>query len=89
MSNGPWTLWFVERAQRDLRRLDRPVRERVYEALDRLCQDPRQAGSLRRLSGRPESRLRVGDWRVLVQLDASERVIFVKHVLHRSRVYRD
>jgi len=89
VSNRPWTLRFAERAERDLRRLDRPVRERVYEGLERLCRDPQQAGSLRRLSGRAESRLRVGDWRVLVQLYASERVIFVKHVLHRSRAYRD
>jgi mRNA interferase RelE/StbE len=88
VTDGRWTLRFAARAERDLRRLDRPVRERVYAALERLCDDP-HAGALRRLAGRPESRLRVGDWRVLVQLDSPEQVIYVKHVLPRGRAYRD
>lgn len=52
MNNGSWTLRFAGRAERDLRQLDRPVRQRIYEALERLRQDPQTAGSLRRLSAR-------------------------------------
>jgi mRNA interferase RelE/StbE len=88
VTDGGWTLRFAARAERDMRRLDRPVRVRVYAALEQLREDPR-AGALRKLSGRPESRLRVGDWRVLVELDAAERIIYVKHVLPRGRAYRD
>ncbi len=88
MTDGGWTLRFAARAERDMRRLDRPVRARVYDALERLREDP-HAGALRKLAGRPESRLRVGDWRVLVELDPAERIIYVKHVLPRGRAYRD
>lgn len=35
-----WRVEISARARRDLRRLDPPVRERVYEALDRLVADP-------------------------------------------------
>jgi mRNA interferase RelE/StbE len=87
VSEAPWRLQFAARAERDLRRLDRSVRVRVYAALERLLEDPHHAGGLRRLSGRPESRLRVGDWRVILQLDAAERVIYVKQVLPRGRAY--
>jgi len=86
VTDSPWRLRFTARAERDLRRLDSPVRARVYAALERLGEDP-HAGALRKLSGRSESRLRVGDWRVLVSLDAAEQVIYVKHVLPRGRAY--
>ncbi len=88
MTDARWRLRFATRAERDLRRLDRPIRTRVYAALEQLRDDP-HAGALRKLSGRPESRLRVGDWRVLVQLDPTEQIIYVKHVLPRGRAYRD
>lgn len=37
--------------------------------------------------GRPESRLRVGDWRVIVELDVPERTIVIARVLPRGRAY--
>jgi len=69
VSTGPWSVEFERRADRDLGRLDPQVRQRVLAAIERLASDPRSAG-LRRLSGRAESRLRVGDWRVMRQFSA-------------------
>jgi mRNA interferase RelE/StbE len=83
-----WVVILTPSARRDVRRLDRPVKRRVEEALDRLAEDP-AAVELRKLKGRPESRLRVGDWRVLLELDRDERAIVVHHVLPRGRAYRD
>jgi hypothetical protein len=42
---------------------------------------------LRKLSGRHESRLRVGDWRVLVELDVEARRFVALRVLPRGRAY--
>jgi mRNA-degrading endonuclease RelE of RelBE toxin-antitoxin system len=42
-----------------------------------------------KLTGRPESRLRVGDWRVLVRLDHDQLVVLVIHIRPRERAYRD
>jgi mRNA interferase RelE/StbE len=69
-----------------LERLERTLRERVFTALERLASDPHSAG-LRKLAGRPESRLRVGDWRVIVELDVAQRMIVVVRVLPRGRAY--
>lgn len=57
-------------------RLDAPIRGRIGTALDRLSADPR-SGELRKLVGRPEWRLRVGDWRVLVELELETHTIRV------------
>ena len=44
---------------------------------------------LRKLTGAPEWRLRIGDWRALVLLDTQARTIQVTRVLPRGRAYRD
>lgn len=81
-----WQVAFARSADKEIDRLDPPVRRRVVKALRGLAENPRSA-SLRKLRRRPESRLRVGDWRVLVELDHDTRTIVVKHVLPRGRAY--
>ena len=86
MTSEPWSVEFERRADRDLERLDPQVRQRVLTAIDRLASDPRSA-ALRKLKGRAESRLRVGDWRVIVELDLATRTIVIQRVLPRGRAY--
>jgi mRNA interferase RelE/StbE len=82
----PWRLTYARRAERDLRRLDKAVYQRVMAALERLIDDPASA-DLRRLRGTTEWRMRVGDWRVRLELDWRERAIIVVRVLPRGRAY--
>lgn len=86
MTTEPWSVEFERRADRDLDRLDPQVRQRVLAAIDRLASDPRSA-TLRRLKGRPESRLRVGDWRVILELEIGTRTLVIQRVLPRGRAY--
>jgi mRNA-degrading endonuclease RelE of RelBE toxin-antitoxin system len=58
----------------------------LLTAIDRLASDPRSA-ALRRLKGRGESRLRVGDWRVIVELEIPTRTIVILRVLPLGRAY--
>jgi len=83
-----WRVEFTARAARDLKRLDPPVRQRVYDALERLT-SAEPAGDVTRLKGRDEWRLRVGDWRALFQRAPDIRTLFVLRVLPRGRAYRD
>jgi len=82
----PWRLTFTAPARRDIRRLDPPIGRRVAAALDNVATDPDRA-QLRQLAGRPEQRLRVGDWRVLLELDRASREIIIYRVLPRGRAY--
>ncbi len=86
MSGGSWSIAFARGADKDMERLDPTIRRRIGRALDRLASNP-ESGALRKLTGRPESRLRVGDWRVLVELDTEIRVIHVQRILPRGRAY--
>ncbi|MGH2743891.1 MAG: type II toxin-antitoxin system RelE family toxin [Gammaproteobacteria bacterium] len=85
--HGGWTLRYSRRAERDIARLDAPIRRRILTALGQLAEDPAAAAGLRKLSGRSESRLRVGDWRVILDVAAASREIYVHRVLPRGRAY--
>lgn len=89
MTDEPWRIELTRAAQRDLRRLDPPVRRRVNDALIELAQAPLASPALRKLTGSQQSRLRVGDWRVRLTLDTQARVLVVMRVLPRGRAYRD
>lgn len=86
MTETPWRVEVEQRTKKDLARLDMPVRRRIIKAIRALAEDPR-GGTLRKLSGREEYRLRVGDWRVLLTLDDKTRTIQVLRVLPRGRAY--
>ena len=83
---APWRLQVTPRARRDIRQLDPPIRRRILAALDALATDPRSA-PLHRLTGGSELRLRVGDWRVRLELDIPQRIIVIHRVLPRVRAY--
>lgn len=79
-------LRFTRSAEKDLRRLDPPIRARVFVALERLADDDRSL-DVRRLVGTEHYRLRVGDWRVIFDNDPGSRTILIRHVLPRGRAY--
>jgi mRNA interferase RelE/StbE len=82
---GRWTLSYARRAEKDIARLDAPVRRRVFAALERLAADP--TIDARKLKTVDEWRIRVGDWRVRFTRDDGARMIHVTHVLPRGRAY--
>ncbi len=86
MSAEPWAVEFERRAEKDLERLDPQVKQRVLIGIGRLVEDPGSV-DLRRLTGRAESRLRVGDWRVIIELDVASRTIIIERILPRGRAY--
>lgn len=75
----------TRRAQRDLQRLDRLVRNRILERLAELEEAP-----LRRATRLTDPRLgtyrtRIGDWRVIFDLDGD--VVVVLRIGHRRQIY--
>lgn len=84
--SGERALRFTRTAEKELRRLDSPVRVRVLGALDRLGGDDRSL-DVRRLTGSEHFRLRVGDWRVIFDYDRTTQTVLIRHVLPRGRAY--
>jgi mRNA-degrading endonuclease RelE of RelBE toxin-antitoxin system len=78
---------FSPRADRDARKLD-PTTRRVFEALDRLVEEPPR-GDVKKLRRNDTGwRLRVGDWRVRCIRDPETRDVYVLRFEPRGRAYR-
>lgn len=75
------------RARKDLRRIPKAETERILDALQKMQDN--LVGDVKHLTSfAPEWRLRVGDYRVLFEIEQSERVV-VYRVRHRREAYRD
>jgi mRNA interferase RelE/StbE len=75
---------FKPRAVRDLDALDRAVARRVLEKIRGL--ENNLAGDVKRLANfSPEYRLRIGDYRVLFEIEGDRVIIY--RIKHRSRAY--
>ena len=74
------------RATKDLRRLQKHDATRVADALERLADD--LSGDVKRLANfSPEYRLRVGQYRVLFEIE-NQKDIVVHRIVHRREAYR-
>ncbi len=78
----------VERkARKAIARLPQAVYDRVMRAIDNLAEDPRPRQS-RQLQGSPARRLRVGDYRIVYDIDDANLKVFIAEVWHCQRGYR-
>lgn len=76
-------------SQRDLRRVAPEVYRRVIAALHALADTPRPSGCLLLRNQEPPTwRIRVGDWRVLYEVDDRAGIVRVRNVYHRREAYR-
>ena len=82
-----WRIVFTRSAQKELAKLSSEIGLRIGRAIRALEHAPIPA-SAKRLKGREEFRLRVGDYRVLYVLDYKDHVLTICAIGHRSDVYR-
>lgn len=87
-----WTISYTETALKQLRKLDRPTARRLVSFLaERVAPqtDPRSQGSaLRGPTFDHLWRYRVGDYRIVCEIQDAAVVVLVVQIGHRSEVYR-
>ncbi len=83
-----YEVYLEQRAQRDLKKLSAEDFDRAIRRIKALAKDPRRAGC-RKISGsKNDWRIRVGDYRVIYEIDNRAKAIRVMLVRHRRDVYR-
>ena len=60
----------------------------LKSAIQELALDPRPPGALQLTGGQGEYRIRVGDYRIVYDIQDDELVILVLRIGHRREVYR-
>ena len=74
-------------AQEQLAKLDRPIAKRIYEAVGRLEYNP--ARWVSRIVNSEYYKLRVGDYRVILDIRANQLRVLVVRVGHRKNIYKN
>ena len=86
-----WTVEIGDVAERQLRKLDRQVQKRILDWLDdRIegCKNPRHFGEPLKGDKAGFWRYRIGDYRVLCDIQNKHVVVLVLTIGHRRQVYR-
>jgi mRNA interferase RelE/StbE len=85
-----WRIRFTKEADESLRKLDRQVSARILDELEEVSKldDPRSRGKA--LVGNMAGlwRYRVGDYRIVCDIEDGVLLILVVDVAHRREVYR-
>lgn len=80
----PFEIVWSDSASRQLKKLDRTVARRIFEKVGELREDPLR--HVRKLVNSPYYRLRVGDFRVILDIQRNVLRILVLKVGHRGSV---
>ena len=91
--SSDWTIKFDAGFADDLRRLGKPVQQRIRKYLEKLqrdCSNPRERGEPLKANLAGFWKYRVGDYRLLCQIIDNELVVLcMLAAVHRSRSYSD
>jgi len=80
---------FTRQGEKDLRRLDRVTLGRLKARIDELAQDPFNPRFSRQMETDPDSRYsRVGDWRIIYQVEEATQTLNITAIRPRSGAYR-
>ncbi len=75
-------------AQKDLNNLDDNLLSRLEKAILGLYDNARPHNSKKLSGGGSRWRIRVGNYRILYEIDDSQKVVKIYRIAHRREVYR-
>jgi len=77
---------FSDHAVTELKKLEHGIQERIIKSLERIRIRPE--AYVTKLVGDPGYRLRVGDYRVIMDIDKGRLLILVIKIGHRKNIYQ-
>ncbi len=80
---------YLERtAERDIKKLSAEDFQRIIPHIKVLSENPRPIGCRKITNSKNDWRIRIGDYRVIYEIDEKEKVVRVMRVRPRRDVYR-
>ena len=83
-----YQLLFHPRTKRQLRKLPDPLRTKVFVQVEKLSHNPFENMDIKKLAQTKRSyRLRVGELRVIYEIDQKSKEIYVQEIGFRGQIY--
>ena len=74
-------------AEKELNWLPTKLITRIVGRLEKLASNPRPPGCKKLVGGDKQWRIRIGDWRVVYEIDDKVKTVDVTRIAHRREVY--
>lgn len=84
-----YDIQFRRSVRKDFKHLPPKTAERIWSKIEGLEENPRPPGAASLEGDRPLWRIRIGDYRLVYEIDDKARVVMIHYVRHRKDVYRD
>ena len=81
-----YEVFFSDKARRQFKKLERETQERIISAIERVRIRPE--AYVTKLVGDPGYKLRVGDYRVIMDINKNKLMILVLKIGHRKSIYK-
>jgi len=75
------------RAERDLKKVSQETFYRIIPKIKALSENPKPAGCRKITGSKNDWRIRIGDYRIIYEIDEKEKAVKVMRVRHRREVY--
>jgi mRNA interferase RelE/StbE len=80
---------YLERsAEIDLKRLPTSIFHRIIPQIKTLSGNPRPSGCRKITGSKNDWRIRIGDYRIIYEIDEKAKAVRVMRVRHRREIYR-
>ena len=86
MFNIPFEFIFSDEALAQIKKLDNKTAKRMLDKLESTSSNPLHF--FERLTGREESKLRIGDYRLIAKIMVNEQKVFILSLGHRKNIYK-
>lgn len=84
---GSYRVALTASAEKELQGLSSKMVDRIMPRLERLAVSPRPPGCKKLKGGDNEWRIRVGDYRLVYEIDDAAKTVDVTRIAHRREVY--
>lgn len=85
-----YKITFKASAEKDLRKLPKPIILSILTAIDDLAVNPYPTGT-KKLKGqeKPYFRIRTGDYRIIYEVNNQQLIVHIVEIGHRKEIYKN
>ncbi len=83
-----YSIAFKPSVEKDLRKLPKSVVSLVFEEIENLPSSPMQPPAKKLAGSERMYRKRIGDYRIIYEVDTKQHVITIHYIRHRREAYR-
>ena len=77
---------FTDTSRNQFKKLEKDIQDRIIKALERIRIRPE--AHIKKLVGDPGYRLRVGEYRIILDIEKEKLIILVIKIGHRKNIYK-